>query len=67
MSKKGCLYDNSVAEVTFKTEFVFNKTFNSFEELEYFLFDYVNWINNKHLHCSLGYMTPAQYKNLISA
>ena len=70
MSKKGCPYDNAVAEATFKiikTEFAFNKTFNSFEELEYLLFDYVNWFNNKRIHGALGYMTPTQYKNLVSA
>ena len=70
LSKKGCPYDNAVAEATFKiikTEFAFNKTFNSFEELEYLLFDYVNWFNNKRIHGALGYMTPTQYKNLVSA
>ena len=50
-----------------KTEFAFNKIFNSFEELEYLLFDYVNWFNNKRIHGALGYMTPTQYKNLVSA
>ena len=70
LSNKGCPYDNAVAEATFKiikTEFAFNKIFNSFEELEYLLFDYVNWFNNKRIHGSLGYMTPSQYKDLVSA
>ena len=69
LSNKGCPYDNAVAEATFKiikTEFAFNKIFNSFEELEYLLFDYVNWFNNKRIHGSLGYMTPSQYKYLVS-
>ena len=67
LSKKGCPYDNAVAEATFKiikTEFAFNKTFDSLEQLDYLLFDYVNWFNNVRIHGSLGYLTPAQYKSL---
>lgn len=69
LSKKGCPYDNAVAEATFKivkTEFAFNRIFNSFEELEYLLFDYFNWFNNKRIHGSLGYMSPVDYKNSLS-
>ena len=46
LSKKGCPYDNAVAEAGYKiikTEFAFNRIFNDFEELERELFDYVNW------------------------
>lgn len=67
LSKKGCPYDNAVAEATFKivkTEFVFNRIFNNLEELELQLFDYVNWYNNKRIHGSLGYLTPVEYKKL---
>ena len=45
LSNKGNPYDNAVAEATYKiikTEFAFNRIFNSFEELETDLFDYVN-------------------------
>lgn len=69
LSKKGCPYDNAVAEVTFKvvkTEFAFNKIFQSFEELEYQLFDYVNWYNNHRIHGSLNYLTPVEYRMLMS-
>lgn len=65
LSKQGCPYDNAVAEAMYKiikTEFAFNKVFKSFEELEYLLFDYVNWYNNFRLHSSLGYLSPAEYK-----
>jgi len=58
LSKKGCPYDNAVAEAAFKvvkTEFVTNRIFSSFEELEYLFFDYVNWYNNHRLHGSLNY------------
>lgn len=52
LSKKGCPYDNAVAEATFKiikTEFVFNETFSDLATLEYQLFDYVNWFNHDHV------------------
>lgn len=65
LSHKGCPYDNAVAEATFKiikTEFAFNKTFKSLDELQYLLFDYVNWYNTKRIHGSLGYKTPVEYK-----
>ncbi|WP_143151334.1 IS3 family transposase [Tepidibacter formicigenes] len=69
LSKKGCPYDNAVAEAAFKvvkTEFAFNKIFQSFEELEYLLFDYVNWYNNHRIHGSLNYLTPVEYRILMS-
>ncbi|SEM98587.1 Integrase core domain-containing protein, partial [Candidatus Frackibacter sp. WG12] len=69
LSKKGCPYDNAVAEAAFKvvkTEFAFNKIFSSFEELEYQLFDYVNWYNNHRIHGSLDYLTPVEYRMLMS-
>lgn len=69
LSKKGCPYDNAVAEAAFKvvkTEFAFNKIFGSFEELEYLLFDYVNWYNNHRIHGSLDYLTPVEYRILMS-
>ena len=65
LSKKGCPYDNAVAEATFKvvkTEFAFNRIFNSLDELQYELFDYVNWYNNHRIHGSLNYMTPVEFK-----
>lgn len=67
LSRKGTPYDNAVAEATykiFKTEFCFNKVFNSFEQLELELFDYVNWFNNHRIHGSLDYLTPKQYKSV---
>ena len=45
-----------------KTEFAFNRIFESFEELETELFDYVNWYNNIRIHSSLNYLTPIEYK-----
>ena len=67
LSKKGCPYDNAVAEALFKTfkkEFVYPNVFESLDQLKLELFDYVNWYNNKRLHSSLGYLPPATYKFL---
>lgn len=67
LSKKGCPYDNAVAEATYKIikiEFAFNRIFGSFEELETELFDYVHWYNNIRIHSSLNYLTPIEYKKV---
>lgn len=69
LSKKGCPYDNAVAEAMYKiikTEFAYDRVFSSFEELESELFDYVNWYNNHRIHGSLDYMTPVEYKASMS-
>ena len=69
LSKKGCPYDNAVAEATYKiikTEFAYKRIFKTFEELERDLFNYVNWYNNIRIHGSLGYMTPIEYKERMS-
>ena len=69
LSKKGCPYDNAIAEATYKiikTEFAFNVIFKNLNELEYLLFDYVNWFNNIRIHGSLNYLSPAEYKMLCS-
>jgi putative transposase len=65
LSMKGCPYDNAVAEATFKiikTEFVRNYHFESLEELNLELTDYVNWFNKKRIHSTLGYLSPSEYK-----
>ena len=65
LSKKGCRYDNAVAEAGYKiikTEFAFNRIFNSLEELKIEIRSYVLWYNNKRIHSSLNYMTPVEYR-----
>ena len=65
LSKKGCPYDNTVTEATFKiikTEFVKGKEYETLEQLQYELSDFVNWFNNHRIHSSLGYMTPKEYR-----
>lgn len=69
LSKKGCPYDNAVAEATYKiikTEFAYNRRFEDFDELERELFDYVNWYNNIRIHGSLNYQTPVHYRLQLS-
>ena len=65
LSMKGCPYDNAVAEATFKiikTEFIRNYHFESLEELNVELTDYVNWFNKKRIHSTLNYLSPYEYK-----
>ncbi|WP_255307069.1 IS3 family transposase [Gilliamella sp. Gris3-2] len=65
LSKKGCPYDNAVAEATFKTiktEFVKDQHFNSTAELQRAFSAYAYWYNHKRLHSSLGYLPPVEFK-----
>lgn len=61
LSKKGCPYDNAVAESTYKSvkiEFVYPQRFETLKDLERELFDYVHWWNHLRLHGTLGHETP---------
>jgi len=65
LSKKGCPYDNAVAEAGYKiikTEFAFKRIFSNLDELKRELMDYVNWYNNKRIHSALNYMSPVEYR-----
>jgi transposase InsO family protein len=66
LSMKGCPYDNAVAEATFKaikTEFVKGKYFESLEQLQIELADYIHWFNHIRIHGTLDYLSPIEYKN----
>ncbi|PQV96205.1 IS3 family transposase [Enterococcus faecium] len=57
---------NAVAESTYKSlkvEFVYQYTFETLQQLDLELFDYVNWWNHLRLHGTLGYETPVGYRN----
>ncbi|HGF7389133.1 TPA: IS3 family transposase, partial [Enterococcus faecium] len=59
-------FDNAVAESTYKSlkvEFVYQYTFETLQQLDLELFDYVNWWNHLRLHGTLGYETPVGYRN----
>lgn len=65
LSMKGCPYDNAVAEAMFnvvKTEFIKQMRFESQQQLDLELDDYVNWYNNFRIHGTLGYLTPMEYR-----
>ena len=67
LSKKGCPYDNAVAEAmfkVFKTEFANGAHFSSLEQLALELDDYVHWFNHLRIHGTLGYLTPVEFKQL---
>lgn len=69
LSAKGMPYDNAVSEAgmkVIKTEFIYHERFNSLEELNLKLFDYINWYNNIRIHGSLNYMTPIEYRKQVS-
>ncbi|EGP4965678.1 IS3 family transposase [Enterococcus faecalis] len=65
LSKKGCPYDNAVAESTYKSvkvEFVHQSQFETLAQLRLELFDYVHWWNYLRVHGTLGYETPIQFR-----
>ncbi len=67
LSKKGCPYDNSVAEAIFKffkTEFANGAHFLTPKQLNVELHDYVHWFNNIRIHGTLCYLTPVEFKQL---
>ena len=67
LSNKGNPYDNAVSEATnkiLKTEFIYQSKFDTLEQLQLELAEYIYWYNNLRIHGSLGYMTPIEYRGL---
>ena len=67
LSNKGNPYDNAVSEATnkiLKTEFIYQKEFDTLEQLQLELAEYVYWYNNLRIHGSLGYISPIEYREL---
>ena len=65
LSNKGNPYDNAVSEATnkiLKTEFIYQRKFETLEQLQLELAEYVYWYNNLRIHGSLGYMSPIEYR-----
>lgn len=60
LSKKGCPYDNAVAEATFKSMKIecLRDEFRDLEHLKLEFDDYVHWYNNIRLHSANGYKPP---------
>ena len=49
-----------------KTEFIYQNRFETLEELQLELAEYVYWYNNLRIHGSLGYLTPMEYRKLTT-
>jgi len=67
LSSKGNPYDNAVSEATnkiLKTEFIYQKNFESLDQLKLELAEYIYWYNNLRIHGSIGYMSPVEYRLL---
>jgi transposase InsO family protein len=68
MSRKGDCWDNACMESffgSFKTEWVRDKKYSSFEEAKKDVFKYVEiFYNRRRRHASLGYLSPAAYEEL---
>ena len=67
---KGCPYDNAVAESTFKmikAEFVSCRRFDTLDQLQLELADYVHWFNNIRLHGIIGYLPQAEFKKTCTS
>lgn len=65
LSRKGSPVDNAVAESMYdilKVEFVFGEEFSNLLDLQHKLDAWVDWYNNRRLHGSLGYLSPAEAK-----
>jgi putative transposase len=68
MSRKGDCWDNACMESffgSFKTEWIRDKKYLSFEEAKKDVFKYVEiFYNRRRRHASLGYLSPAEYEEL---
>ncbi|HLF17902.1 MAG TPA: IS3 family transposase [Candidatus Omnitrophota bacterium] len=70
MSRKANCYDNAVVESffkTIKTELTRRKKFNTKDEAQSAIFEYIEiFYNRKRMHSTLGYLSPAEYERLNS-
>jgi putative transposase len=61
---KGDSYDNALAESTIgqiKTELIYRRgPWRTIEQLEYALFEYLDWWNHRRLHGEIGLVPPAE-------
>ena len=67
LSNKGNPYDNAVSEAVnkiMKTEFIYQNKFETLDELQLELAEYIYWYNNLRIHGSLAYLTPVEYREL---
>ena len=65
MSGKGNCYDNAHMESffhTYKSEFYYPESINSFQELKDKTDKYIQFYNRQRLHSSLGYKSPVDFE-----
>ena len=66
MSRKGCCWDNAVAESFFgnlKNELTYHCDYTNRDDARVSLFDYIEvFYNRQRIHQTLGYKTPVQYE-----
>ncbi len=71
MSRRGNCWDNAPVEsffATLKRELVHHHRFRSRAEARAALFEYIEvWYNRKRRHSSLGYLSPANYEEMMAA
>jgi len=70
MSRKGNCYDNSPIENFFgimKQEMYYGQTYNSFCEIKEAIDRYIRYYNERRIKASLGYRSPAEYREKMTA
>jgi transposase InsO family protein len=69
MSRKANCWDNAVAESffkTLKTECIYHQKYNTINEAELAVFEYIEtWYNTKRLHSALGYRSPKEFEHFF--
>lgn len=67
VGSKADSYDNALAETVnglYKAEMIYpHGPFETIEELEWATLLYVDWFNNRRIHGSLGWTTPAEFES----
>ena len=70
MSRKGCCWDNAVAESffhTLKTELVYQEDFQTREEAHQAIFEYIEvFYNRQRKHSTNGYLAPFKYEQQLA-
>lgn len=71
MSRKGNCWDNAYAEsffATLKKELIYRTEYKTKEEAKKAIFEYIEvWYNRQRIHSSIGYKTPVQFEESLTA
>jgi transposase InsO family protein len=69
MGATGSCYDNAITETffhTLKVEAIHGERFDTREELERSIFDYIEcFYNTRRKHSALGYLSPEQFEQQL--